>query len=468
MANSFLKNFSYLIAGSVLGRALNMVTNIILARWLEPSGYGEYSLVLTYITLFSAISSLGMQFIINKYVARNQGDSKRYLLICFFWRTIGYVIAGLSLLLYNKVGNINLDVYILYCLLAGIFCDSLWGGLQSVAFGMQRMEWNSIIDVLISLITLISYLCIQYLCPSFITVKIVIAIYIGLYLIKNVIYWGILNKTKIIQGCSNLKSIDKKSLLKIAKEGFPFYVLVLMGLFTNQFPILFLEQHSGLEQVAYFNTANKLLLPVTMLLSTALTALFPNQAQLFFKDRAEFWKKSKSLLIFLMLLGCTFAFCISIFRNEIVYLLYGDKYRNTGTVMAFQCWYIVMFAIFSLNGNILGAADRQKLLSYESIMYAIFTTPIIYIGSFYGADGLSSAYVIASLINIVYLYIILYRVSMGAIPIRELLISILMLLLFSISSFLIPVELSFIIKLFIVFILLSVVLKIFTYVKKGI
>ena len=76
MANSFLKNFSYLIAGSVLGRALNMVTNIILARWLEPNGYGEYSLVLTYIALFSAISSLGMQFIINKYVARNQENSK--------------------------------------------------------------------------------------------------------------------------------------------------------------------------------------------------------------------------------------------------------------------------------------------------------------------------------------------------------------------------------------------------------
>lgn len=468
MANSFLKNFSYLIAGSVLGRALNMVTNIILARWLEPNGYGEYSLVLTYIALFSAISSLGMQFIINKYVARNQGNSKKYLLICLFWRAIGYVIAALSLLLYNKIGDINLEVFILYFLLAGIFCDSLWGGLQSIAFGMQHMEWNSIIDVLISLITLISYLCIQYACPSFITVKIVIAIYIGLYLMKNIIYWGILNKTKIIQGRSNIKSIDKKSLLKIVKEGFPFYVLVLMGLFTNQFPILFLEQHSGIEQVAYFNTANKLLLPVTMLLSTSLTALFPNQAQLFVKDSSEFWKTSKKILIILMLLGCVFALCISIFRNEVVYILYGDKYRNTGTVMAFQCWYIVMFAIFSLNGNILGAADRQKLLSVESILYAIFTTPIIYIGSFYGADGLSTAYVIASLINIVYLYIMLHKVSKGAISIKELLFSILMLLLFAFVSFLIPTGLSFIFKFIIVLILLYISLKTFIYVKKSI
>lgn len=468
MANSFLKNFSYLIAGSVLGRALNMITNIILARWLEPNGYGEYSLVLTYIALFSAISSLGMQFIINKYVARNQGDSKRYLYICLFWRIIGYVIAVFSLLLYYKFGNVNLELIIFYFLLAGIFCDSLWGGLQSVAFGMQHMEWNSIIDVLISLITLVSYLCLQYLCPSLITVKIVIAIYIGLYLIKNILYWIILIKTKIIQGCTNLKTIDKYCFIKIAKEGFPFYILVLMGLFTNQFPILFLEQHSGLEQVAYFNTANKLLLPVTILLSTALTALFPNQAQLFINNRAEFWRKSKLVLIFLMLLGCVFAFCISIFRNEVVYILYGDKYRNTGTVMAFQCWYIVMFAIFSLNGNILGAADRQKLLSVESILYAIFTTPIIYIGSFYGADGLSTAYVIASLINIVYLYIMLHKVSKGAISIKELLFSILMLLLFAFVSFLIPTGLSFIFKFIIVLILLYISLKTFIYVKKSV
>ena len=128
MANSFLKNFLYLIAGSVFGRALNMVTNIILARWLEPNGYGEYSLLLTYITLFSAISSLGMQFIINKYVARNQGNSKKYFFICLFWRAIGYVIATLSLLFYTKIGDINLDVFILYFLLAGIFVGTIING----------------------------------------------------------------------------------------------------------------------------------------------------------------------------------------------------------------------------------------------------------------------------------------------------------------------------------------------------
>lgn len=35
---------------------------------------------------------------------------------------------------------------------------------------------------------------------------------------KNIIYWGILYKTKIIQGCSNIKSIDKNHFLKSQKK----------------------------------------------------------------------------------------------------------------------------------------------------------------------------------------------------------------------------------------------------------
>lgn len=458
----FLKNFSYLVIGNVTARAINMVTNVILARWLEPTGYGLYSLILTYISIFSVVASLGMQYITNKYVARNQDYSKKYLYICFTIRFFGYALAVLTLFIYNTA-SLKLEAILLYALLLGIFCDSLWGGLQSVAFGMQRMQWNSIIDVSTSVITLCIYLILQFIDSNFINVRVVIWIYVVIYFIKNIVYWLTLKYTHLIRGNVHYKSIEKQDFLIFLKEGIPFYVLSLMGLFTNQFPIVFLQNHSGLNEVAYFNTANKLLMPLTILLSTALTALFPNQSQLYVKNHTKFWQQAHKMFFFILFVGSIFSFIISVYRNEIVWILYGDKYKNTGSVMAFQCWYIVMFAFFSLNGNILGASDKQKLLMIESIIYAIITTPIIFWGSYHGAVGLALAYVIASVLNIIYLYAMLYKISGNIMTIRSSIRSIVVMACFALISFLTPVNWSIFAKTLFVVLILLITYKIYEY-----
>lgn len=422
-----------------------MVTNVIVARWLEPAGYGLYSLVLTYVSLYSAIASLGLQYIINKLVARNQDNSRKFFYICLVLRCIGYLIA-VVVFLFSDIASFHLDTIILYAVLIGIFCDSLWGGLQSIAFGMQRMEWNSIIDVSTAALTLFTYILLQLSSNNLITVETVTWIYIGIYIIKNITYWGVLEKTHLITGNYSIKSIQKKECKTILRESFPFYILVLMGLFTNQLPIVFLEDHSGINEVAYFNTANKLLLPLTILLSNALTALFPNQSQSFVQDREKFWRTSKQMLLIIIIGGSLLAFSISVLKDEIVWFLYGQNYNSTGNVMAYQCWYIVLFAVFSLNGNILGAADKQKILMLESIVYAVITTPIIYYGSFYGADGLSISYVIASVINLFYLYYILHKISKSIFNFRTVIISLFILLFFSCFAYLIPSDTTIIVK----------------------
>lgn len=407
----FLRNFSFLILGNFIGRAINMITNVILARWLTPIGYGKYSLFLTYVVLFSSIASLGMQFITNKYVARNQENSRKYLYLSLLWRFIGYILTVLIIIILSRTSCIELTQTILFALLIGVFLDSLWSCLQSIAFGMQRMGWNCVVDITISLITALLYISIQYYDTSLLTVEVVIIVYLVLYFIRNFIYFLCLHHSNLITGTYKFNNIDIYELKNFFKEGFPFYILVVMGLFTGQLPTIFLDLNSGTEEVAYFNTANKLLLPLTILLSTAMTALFPNQAKLFSTDKKRYWEQAKKVLDYLILIGSISALLISIFRNDIVSLLYGESYKNTGAVLAFQCWYFVMFTIFSFNGNILGAADKQKLLSQESIIYAIITTPIIYYGSFYGACGLSIAYAFSTLLNIIYIFFFLHKVS---------------------------------------------------------
>lgn len=96
MANTFLKNFSFLTIGELSARAIGMFTNIILARFLAPEGYGQYTLVLTYIAILYALSCLGVNQLTIRYIARNQNDSRFYLRISLLCRAFGFVLSALG------------------------------------------------------------------------------------------------------------------------------------------------------------------------------------------------------------------------------------------------------------------------------------------------------------------------------------------------------------------------------------
>ena len=211
--------------------------------------------------------------------------------------------------------------------------------------------------------------------------------------------------------CSSAQKtiISISTYKKYITESFPFYILMLMGLFTSQFPVVFLENNAGLREVAYFNSANKLIMPMMILVNTIFNAYFPNQSQLYATDRNKFTSQTKLLLMLVALFVSISAFLVSMFRYEIVNILYGQQYLDAVDVMAYQSWYMALYALFCLNGNTLGAADSQKKLAVCSIAYAVVSTPILYFSSIYGAVGLSIGFIVTSFINLLYIFPIMMK-----------------------------------------------------------
>ena len=168
---SFFRNFTVLMSGEALAHAFNMVINIILARKLAPDSYGLYALFLTYVTLFFTFSTFGLRRIVIRCIARDQDSSKKYFVISLVLRFYGVILSSIGFIVYNKINPVFDDNYIVLMILAGVFLQSYWEGFQNVAFGMERMETTSYINVGMSFILLLTYLCMD---SSLITVKLII------------------------------------------------------------------------------------------------------------------------------------------------------------------------------------------------------------------------------------------------------------------------------------------------------
>jgi O-antigen/teichoic acid export membrane protein len=396
---SFIRNFSVLLSTNLLVSVIAMVTSIYIARVLSPVHYGEYSVILSVIGMFQVITSLGLSATVTREVARNQDKSKPIFKASIWAYSGGFFLAVFFLGVYLLFGTeTNSDLMIVLMVLS-LFAQSLWNLFECVAFGMQRMEYSGLINLILSCLLFVTYVVIP---KEYISVELVLMVSVISQLFKDVLYYFYIKKKQLLTGEIYKNFSYRTNAVQMIKVSLPFLVMGCFSMLSNQMPILFLNANSGPEQVAYFNTANKLLLPIDLFITTAMTALFPNLSKLYHIDKEVYKAKIKKALTAIAILGVFGAITVSLFSTEIVSIIYGKSYRNTGLVMTYQCWFTIAFAFFCFFGSIFSSADKQKLLSYMSIAYATVSVPILWKGSHYGAEYLSLAFIITAMINMSY------------------------------------------------------------------
>lgn len=393
--NILLKNFSVLTVFNFLTQFLTVFVSIKIARSLSPEGFGKYNLLLLYITIFTVLASFGIRNIVIRSVARDHSITKRIFYSGLKLRVIG--LLGCSILLglffwFKQEWN----VFILILIIVGIVSATFYDLIESVAFGLEKMEFSGIIDFLRTIGWLLTILIIP---ERYLTLYLVFILYIIFYLIKTIIYFTSISRKNILKGFSQ-ESVGKKEIVLLIKEAFPFYYLGLFTLLSNQIPQLFLEYRAGVAQIGYFNIANKILVPINLVISTSLTAILPYMSRLFIGSRENFIKSLKDIFVALSLFCIVGAFGIMLFRREIIFLLYGSKYMNSSLVLGYQIWYVSIYAIVCLIGTVLVAINKQGVLGKLSILCTLLQVPILWYGSKFGATYLSAAFLVATSINL--------------------------------------------------------------------
>jgi O-antigen/teichoic acid export membrane protein len=396
---SFIRNFSVLLSTNILVSVIAMVTSIYIARVLSPIHYGQYSVILSIIGIFQVLASLGLSTTVTKSVARNQENSKPIFRASVWAYSGGFLIASFFLFTYMLFANEGNTGFMIILMILSLFSQTLWILFENIAFGMQRMEYSGLINLIITCLLFGAYIVIPI---ENISVALVLTVNVVGQLFKDVLYYYFCKKNKLLTGEVFENVNYKTNAIQLFRNSLPFLIMGGFSMLSNQIPILFLNANSGTEQVAYFNTANKLLLPINLFITTAMTALFPNLSKLYLLNKESYKEKIQTALFAIALLGVLGAITVSFFRSEIVTILYGKAYQNTGLVLTYQCWFIISFAFFCFFGSVFSSSDKQKLLSYLSISYALVSVPILWVGSHYGAEYLSLAFIITAVINMSY------------------------------------------------------------------
>jgi O-antigen/teichoic acid export membrane protein len=402
----FARNWLSLVASNLLGQVLGIVATIRLARVLAPHGFGQYNLVQTVASLGTVFALLGFRNVVIRECARQPEKSSNLFWVSSIVRLPALIVTGIGVLVISQMGHAGLSLSFAAIVVGLMVGLSVWDLVEIIAFGHEQMEYSAGINVAGSLawVGLVWAAPVVWLSPF--TVILAFAL---LQIGKAMVYVGLAARAGYFQGRIQVTSwySSAKSLLQ---QSLPFYWLSILTAATTQLPILFLAGRSGQAEVGLFNAGYRLINPLLLLVTTALTSLYPGLARAGASNDEWFMLTVRRAFWGINLLGTVGFLVVSLLRKEIILCLFGVAYKAAADAMAFQCWYCLLFANFALIGNVLAARDRQRWLAGLSTCYVLLSTPILWWGAGHGATGLAVAMLGAAGINMSYHWIVFQRI----------------------------------------------------------
>ncbi|MBN7803211.1 oligosaccharide flippase family protein [Algoriphagus aestuariicola] len=395
--NKVVKNFSYLTLGSIVSQLLMLLTVIKITNELSPLDYGTYSFIIAQGMLLIAISELGTKSIIIRTLAREPEKSNDLIVNGIKLRliTISATI-GLYFIYNHFLGTLN-SAQIL--LLGGYsLSTSLFYLLEHVFIGYQKMFFPSIVK---SGMNFLYFLIVTLIPTHLFSIDILVISYIIITIIQTLSYFILLKKSKLIVGKTTTFLNSSKQLII---ESWPYFTLMLLSLPMLHLSNNLLDINSDKEQVGYFNLAKKLMGPVQLVITFSLTAIFPNISAMFLQNRKRFRGLISNGMSFFIGLTALFCFSFTLFSKDIILLVFSEKYLPAIKVIQFQVWYLFLNGINHFITVIFGASNREKLITKVALVNLLISAPFLYIGSLYGALGISLGFVISAVIYEFYIW----------------------------------------------------------------
>ncbi len=407
------------IFGSVISKAINLLSFIILARVITQESYGELGIIRSTLNMFAVATGMGIGYTATKYIAqyRNINPSfagNIYALSNYLSIVVGVIGTICLLLLSNTIAETSLGAPHLSTTIklgAIVLFFTTINGIQSGALNgfeaFNRSAINQIVAGIIQgiLIVLLGFYHGVNGC--------VVALGIGC------ITLGILNKISILEELKNsniscdIKNIDKSTISILWKFSIPTLLSSLMVT-----PVLWLSRtilinKSGYEQMAIFDVADQWSMSVIFIPNALAQIALPILSNTLSSGKNNKYIKLVKLNLIANLIVASTVSAMVMILSPYILKMYGPEYSNKMPLI-FMMIATVCMSICNVVGQVIASQGKMWIGFIFNIVWALFLIFFTSIFAEYGAMGLALAITCSYVIHFIgqglYLIIKLHKI----------------------------------------------------------
>ena len=395
----FKKNLSWLFGEKVIITLFGLFISISLARYFTPESYGEYSYILSILSLFSIFSTMGIDDLLVRNIIKN--NQTGVLLSTSFWiRFFGSTLSFILIGLFSYFSDDH-DVFLLVLIVAISYFLKPFDVVEAY---LKSLEKQHLIAKNIIVSTLFYAICVFIGIYFKLSLKFFILTIVIQAIFKS-IYYIVLIKNQFAL------SIFKKSTAKnLINEGWIVLMVSSVSLLNMKLDQVFISKMVGNEDLANYSIAAKIS-DAWFLLPTVLSALlFPSMINLYDENPIKFRNFLINITLIMLSIAVPYLIFINFFSEEIVQIIFGSKYDSAHRYLDIYMWsglpYFVFFA-FNMAYYIL---NITKFLLRIAIFSLCLNTGLnLILITKYGAIGAAYATLITAFLNALYSISILYN-----------------------------------------------------------
>lgn len=351
------KNTVILLVATILSYLLMFFVNIFIARYLGAEGFGILSLAIALTGIFTIFTDLGLNTLTIREIARNKTLTRDYLINI---TVIKILLAILTLCIVfftvNIFGYTEEVSYIIYLITFSIIFTAFTSIFNSIFQAYEQMEYMSVGNILNSallfmgvVIGIFYQLDIFFFAMVYIIASIVVLVY------SFIIYTWKFPVPKI--------NIDLSFWKLTLKEALPFGVTNIFGSIYYWIDSVMLSKMVGNEVVGWYNAAYRLMFVFLSIYTVYLASIFPVMSK-FYETSNEYLKFSyERSYKYLLIISLPIAFGTTLLADKIILLIYGAGYIPAIFALQILIWTVPLLFINGLSGYVLGAVNRQMVLT---------------------------------------------------------------------------------------------------------
>ena len=282
------KNTAVLFAANIVSKVLSFFYIMYTARYLGAEGFGILSFALAFTGIFSVFTTLGLGQLTIREVARDKSLAPKYLanisIIKFFLVSITF---GLIAIVINLLGYPDQTIKVVYLITLSIIFSAFTGMFYSIFQAFEKMEYQSLGQILNSVLML---------CGGLFAIKYGFSVigFASLYFIASIIVLGY-SFTILRWRFSNPNfnwspqkiEIDWSFWKSTIKEALPFGLTGVFIMIYYWIDSVMLSLIKGNLEVGWYNVAYRLNLIPLIIPGIFNSVIFPVMARYFITSKAH-------------------------------------------------------------------------------------------------------------------------------------------------------------------------------------
>lgn len=409
-SNSVKTRFLVSVGANGIRSIIGFVTGLLVARALNPSGYGDLMFLLGSFAAIRGLLDMGTSSAFYTFLSRHT-QGRRFYLAYFFWTALQFLItlALVALIipagLFEKIWLGHNREIVIIAFLAAFMQQQVLQTVSQIGESMRKTVKVQLLTLLMAMIYL-ALLSLLFMFGAMTQKNILLAMILQGTVASLSIYW-VLRKDQALPSEKN--ATNKQIILEYWVYCKPLIVLSLVTFLYDFADKWMLQKFGGATQQGFFQIANQF--------SNAILLATTSILGIFWKEIADAWAKRDHIRIAtlyrkatrgLVILSAIASGLVLPWSEQVVGILLGPVYAQAWPVLAVMLLYPIHLPMGIIGGSTLLATGQTRKHMLICVAGMLVSVPFSYLmlapateGGFgLGAMGLAIKLVMLSVVSV--------------------------------------------------------------------